>query len=169
MERELLYAPWRHDYINKNREKNEKQNFKNDCVFCHQTSLNEDEKLRGCIGYIEPIEKLYKAVQLNALSAAFDDPRFSPLSENELKNVKIEISILTIPNECEFKNIKQNIDGVVLKNGRNGATYLPQVWEDIESEEEFFGSLCNKAGLEWNCYKDKNTKFSTYQAEVFSE
>ena len=132
-------------------------------------TLNEDEKLRGCIGYIEPIEKLYKAVQLNALSASFDDPRFSPLSSNELKNVKIEISILSIPQETNFENIRKNIDGVVLKNGRYGATYLPQVWENINSEEEFFGSLCQKAGLEWNCYKDENTKFSTYQAEVFSE
>ena len=132
-------------------------------------TLNEDEKLRGCIGYIEPIEKLYKAVQLNALSASFEDTRFSPLSENELKNVKIEISILTIPQSCEFKDIRKNIDGVVLKNGRYGATYLPQVWENVSDEEEFFGSLCQKAGLDWNCYKDENTKFSTYQAEVFSE
>lgn len=132
-------------------------------------TLNENEKLRGCIGYIEAIEKLYKAVQLNALSASFEDTRFSPLSENELKNVKIEISILTIPENCEFKDIRKDIDGVVLKNGRYGATYLPQVWENVSDEEEFFGSLCNKAGLEWNCYKDENTKFSTYQAEVFSE
>ena len=132
-------------------------------------TLNENEKLRGCIGYIEPIEKLYKAVQLNALSASFDDPRFSPLSENELKDVKIEISILTVPEETGFENIRQNIDGVVLQNGRSGATYLPQVWENVTGTDEFFGSLCQKAGLDWNCYKDKNTKFSTYQAEVFSE
>ncbi|HNZ86713.1 MAG TPA: AmmeMemoRadiSam system protein B [bacterium] len=132
-------------------------------------TLNKDEKLRGCIGYIEAIEKLYKAVQLNALSAAFDDPRFNPLSESELKNVKIEISILTIPQACEFENIRKDIDGVVLKNGRFGATYLPQVWENVASVDEFFGSLCQKAGLDWDCYKDKNTKFSTYQAEVFSE
>ena len=44
MERELLYAPWRHEYVNKNRENSEKQNFKNNCVFCHQIELNEDVK-----------------------------------------------------------------------------------------------------------------------------
>ncbi|MDD4290004.1 MAG: AmmeMemoRadiSam system protein B [Patescibacteria group bacterium] len=132
-------------------------------------TLNKDEKLRGCIGYIEPIEKLYKAVQLNALSAAFEDTRFNPLSENELKDVKMEISVLTVPKETSFENIKQNIDGVVLQNGKNGATYLPQVWENIFDEDEFFGSLCQKAGLDWNCYRNKETKFSTYQAEVFSE
>jgi AmmeMemoRadiSam system protein A len=132
-------------------------------------TLNENNNLRGCIGYIEPIEKLYKAVQLNALSASFEDTRFSPLLEKELKDVKIEISILTVPQETEFKNIKKNIDGVVLKNGRYGATYLPQVWENVSDEGEFFGSLCQKAGLDWNCYKEKETKFSTYQVEILRE
>jgi MEMO1 family protein len=132
-------------------------------------TLNENNSLRGCIGYIEPIEKLYKAVQLNALSAAFEDTRFNPLLENELKDVKIEISILTVPKETEFKNIIKDIDGVVLKKGLYGATYLPQVWKNVSNEEEFFGSLCQKAGLEWNCYKDSETKFLTYQAEVFKE
>ncbi len=132
-------------------------------------TLNENEKLRGCIGYIEAIEKLYKAVQLNALSASFEDTRFSPLSLNELKDVKIEISVLTVPQTCEFKNIRENIDGVVLKNGRYGATYLPQVWENVKDTDEFFGSLCQKAGLDWNCYKDNETQFFTYEAEAFSE
>jgi MEMO1 family protein len=132
-------------------------------------TLNENNSLRGCIGYIEPVEKLYKAVQLNAISASFHDTRFNPLVIDELKSVKIEISILTIPQETEFKNIKKNIDGVVLSQGRYGATYLPQVWENVKNSDEFFGSLCQKAGLEWDCYKNKETKFSTYQAEVFEE
>lgn len=132
-------------------------------------TLNENNKLRGCIGYIEPIEKLYKAVQLNALSASFEDTRFNPLSQDELKDVTIEISILTIPKETGFKDIRKNIDGVVLRQGNRGATYLPQVWENIEDEEEFFGSLCQKAGLDWDCYKEKETQFFTYEAEVFSE
>lgn len=132
-------------------------------------TLNKNNKLRGCIGYIEPIERLYKAVQLNALSASFEDMRFNPLSQDELKDVTIEISILTIPKETEFENIRKNIDGVVLRQRNGGATYLPQVWENVSDEDEFFGSLCQKAGLDWNCYKDSDTKFFTYQAEVFSE
>lgn len=132
-------------------------------------TLNKNKKLRGCIGYIEPIEKLYKAVQLNALSASFEDTRFNPLSEDELKDVTIEISILTIPKEAEFKNIKKNIDGVVLRQGNRGATYLPQVWENISDKEEFFGSLCQKAGLDRDCYKNSETKFSTYQTEIINE
>ncbi len=132
-------------------------------------TLNKAKMLRGCIGYIEPIEKLYKAIQLNALSASFEDTRFNPLSENELKDVTIEISILTVPKETEFKDIRKNIDGVVLRQGNRGATYLPQVWENVTDTDEFFGSLCQKAGLGKDCYKDSETKFSTYQAEVFSE
>lgn len=132
-------------------------------------TLNKNQKLRGCIGYIEPIEKLYKAAQLNALSASFEDTRFSPLSQDELKNTKIEISILTVPQEVKFEDIRKDIDGVILKQGRYSATYLPQVWENVSSEDEFFGSLCQKAGLKWDCYENSETKFFTYQAEVFEE
>lgn len=132
-------------------------------------TLNKYDKLRGCIGYIEAIEKLYKAVQLNAISAAFEDTRFSPLSQDELKDIKIEISVLTVPQKVEFDEIRKDIDGVVLKNGKYGATYLPQVWENVTDADEFFGSLCQKAGLDWNCYEDNDTKFFTYQVEVFSE
>lgn len=132
-------------------------------------TLNKYDVLRGCIGYIEAIEKLYKAVQLNAISAAFEDTRFSPLSQDELNDIKIEISVLTVPQKVKFDEIRKDIDGVVLKNGKYGATYLPQVWESVTDTQEFFGSLCQKAGLEWNCYKNNDTKFFTYQAEVFNE
>ncbi len=57
----------------------------------------------------------------------------------------------------------------MLRQGNRGATYLPQVWENVSDEEEFFGSLCQKAGLDHDCYKDGETKFSTYQAEIINE
>jgi len=132
-------------------------------------TLHKESKLRGCIGYIEAVEEIYKAVQSNALSAAFKDHRFNPLEEKELKDCEIEISILTVPQKTELAKIKENIDGVIIKQGRNQATYLPQVWEDISGPAEFYGSLCIKAGLQADCYTDPETEFYKYQAEVFYE
>lgn len=132
-------------------------------------TLHKENKLRGCIGYIEAVEELYKAVQSNALSAAFNDNRFNPLEKNELKDCEIEISILTIPQKTELTKIKENIDGVILRQNNNQATYLPQVWEDISGPAEFYGSLCIKAGLQADCYTDPETEFYKYQAEIFKE
>jgi MEMO1 family protein len=132
-------------------------------------TLHKENKLRGCIGYIEAVEEIYKAVQSNALSAAFNDPRFDPLKLKELQNCEIEISILTIPQKTELKKIKKNIDGVILKQDNNQATYLPQVWSGVAGPGEFYGSLCMKAGLQADCYLDEETEFYKYQAEVFNE
>jgi AmmeMemoRadiSam system protein B/AmmeMemoRadiSam system protein A len=132
-------------------------------------TIHKESKLRGCTGYIEAVEQIYKAVQSNALSAAFNDPRFNPLEEKELKDCEIEISILTIPQKTELKKIKENIDGVIIKQDNNQATYLPQVWENISGPAEFYGSLCIKAGLQADCYTDPETEFYKYQAEVFNE
>ncbi len=132
-------------------------------------TLHKQGKLRGCIGYIQPIEKLYQAVQNNVLSAALNDPRFNPLEKNELIDCEIEISVLSVPEKTTLNEIQENIDGVILKQGLNQATYLPQVWEDINGPAEFYGSLCIKAGLQADCYTDEETEFYKYQAEVFHE
>jgi MEMO1 family protein len=132
-------------------------------------TLHKENKLRGCIGYIEAIEEIYKAVQSNALSASFNDNRFDPLEKNELKDCEIEISILTVPQKTELKKIQENVDGVILKQNNNRATYLPQVWDGVAGPGEFYGSLCIKAGLQADCYTDEETEFYKYQTEAFSE
>ncbi len=132
-------------------------------------TLYKNDKLRGCIGYIQPVEEIYKAVQNNALSAAFNDSRFDVLSASELAECKIEISILSVPQLTSLLEIRENIDGVVLKQDAYQATYLPQVWQDISGPAEFYGSLCLKAGLQADCYTDPETEFYKYQAEVFTE
>ncbi len=91
------------------------------------------------------------------------------MEENELKDCKIEISILSVPQETELEKIEENIDGVILKQGMNQATYLPQVWKNISGPAEFYGSLCIKAGLQPDCYTDPETQFYKYQTEVFNE
>lgn len=130
-------------------------------------TLTKSGQLRGCIGYIEPIEPLIIAVRDNVLSAA-NDPRFMPVTAPELEKIKIEISILSVPEPVELKDIKKG-DGVIIRKGVNNATYLPQVWKALPKKDEFFGTLCQKAGLEADCYKGKDLEFYRYQAEVFSE
>jgi len=132
-------------------------------------TLNKVGKLRGCIGYIQPIKPLIEAVRDNAIAAAVEDNRFMPVTAEELKDIKIEISILTLPQPDTMENIIKNRAGVVLEQGNRGATYLPQVWEAVTNPDEFFGSLCLKADLGQDCYQDKKTKFSSYQVIVFSE
>ncbi len=131
-------------------------------------SLRKRQELRGCIGTIQPILSIWEAITENTIAAARDDIRFTPLSFRELNEIKIEISVLTKPEECLLEEIKIN-DGVILQQTEYKATYLPQVWEKIPDKKIFLSSLCQKAGLESNCYLDKSTKFSKYHTIVFTE
>lgn len=130
-------------------------------------TLRRGRELRGCIGCLEPGESVLLAVRDNALAAA-RDPRFPPLEASELPKIKIEISLLTKPQKVGFEEIRKG-DGVVLKSGEKSATYLPQVWEDLPNPEEFFTTLCQKAGLPGNCYLSPETEFFRYEAMVFKE
>lgn len=131
-------------------------------------------QLRGCIGNISPVYPLEEAVRRNALNAAFDDPRFMPLTKEEFKDVEIEISVLTVPKKLEYgsaddllKKLQPLKDGVILKKGYYEATYLPQVWEDLRDKEAFLSSLCVKAGMRSDEWRSGTVEVFTYQAEVF--
>jgi AmmeMemoRadiSam system protein A len=132
-------------------------------------TLQENHELRGCIGYIEPIYSIIQAVRDNAIAAATKDVRFLPVSLDEVDKLKIEISILTKPESTMFAEIKPGIDGVIIENEGNQATYLPQIWGNFKLPKDFFASLCLKADLPSDAYLDKKTKLYTYKAEVFSE
>lgn len=134
-------------------------------------TLNKNHRLRGCIGSIIAHQSLIEDVIHNAKGAAFGDPRFLPLSADELDKIDIEISILTSPKEVLYTDkeslhqmIRPGIDGVILKQGNYQATYLPSVWEQLPHFDDFFGSLCQKAGLSGNCL-DAHPTIYRYQAE----
>ncbi len=135
------------------------------------------KNLRGCIGSLEATRPLVMDVIDNALNAAFGDPRFLPLDKDELKQVRISISILTKPTVLAVKDtddllakLTPHKHGLILRQGYNSATYLPSVWEEIENKEEFLSSLCMKAGLPNNAWKDtKRMKFYIYEANEISE
>jgi len=139
-------------------------------------TLNKNGNLRGCIGHILPQEELYKCVIDNAVNAAVNDGRFNPVTEDEIKDIEVEVSVLTSPYKLEYNDsqellekLRPMVDGVVIKSGWHQSTYLPQVWEMFDSKEEFLSSLCVKGGASQGCWKDPNTEVLVYQAQVFSE
>ncbi len=132
-------------------------------------TLNKHGDLRGCIGQMREDRPLGTVVGSMALQAAFNDTRFNQLTEGELPEIEIEISVLT-----PFKQVKSaddivlGRDGVIVKKGDLQAVFLPQVATETGwSKEEFLNQLCKKAGLQEGDWK--NAELFTFQAEVFSE
>lgn len=139
-------------------------------------TLKKKGDLRGCIGSLEAREPLYRCVIQNTVNAALHDYRFSPVSEKELADIDLEISVLSVPRPIEYSS-KEGLlaslaplrTGVVLQRGSSGATYLPQVWEQLPGKEAFLSSLCKKGGMESECWMDSRTTVFTYEAFVFGE
>lgn len=111
-------------------------------------------ELHGCIGSLEPLRTLVDDVQHNAVAAAFFDPRSRPLLRGELNTISIEVSLLgpleplRVKSEAEaIERIRPHEDGVVLRDGRQRATFLPQVWEKLPNPAEFLAELKQKAGM----------------------
>jgi AmmeMemoRadiSam system protein A len=147
---------------------------KNGAAFVTLTEGPNDQ-LRGCIGSLSAYQPLYKDIIANAQSAALRDPRFKPLTLDELDKIKIEVSVLTEPKPLEYtdvadlkKKIRPGIDGVVLQLDGHRATYLPSVWEQLPDFDSFFMTLCQKAGLPGNCL-EKHPTIETYQATKYKE
>ena len=139
-------------------------------------TINIEGNLRGCIGHIIPRETLIEGIKVNAINAAFRDPRFHPLTEDEFDRIEIEISILTPPKELPYtdaedllKKLRSGIDGVIIKKGFYEATFLPQVWDQLPKKEEFLSHLCLKAGLSADSWKTEKLQVSTYQVQAFEE
>jgi AmmeMemoRadiSam system protein A len=143
--------------------------------FVTLTTLPENE-LRGCIGALEAYQPLILDVQDHALAAAFEDHRFPPLHSDELKSTHVEISRLTQPQILEYQSpqalldaLRPGVDGVILKYGFQKATFLPQVWDKIDSKENFLSQLCLKMGASFDLWKHKKMLVSTYQVDEFHE
>jgi len=139
-------------------------------------TLMKAGKLRGCIGYIFPQGPLYQAVIDNARNAALRDARFAPVRADEIDDIHIEVSVLTVPQKLEFSSPEDLLvklhpreDGVVLQMGRRQATFLPQVWEQIPQKEEFLNELAVKAGCPSWTWKMPATKVLIYHVEAFKE
>lgn len=155
-----------------------KKLFEHCGVFVTINSVRHGEKeLRGCIGYPYPTNPLVDAVIDSAVNAATEDPRFEPLSLDELGKVLFEVSVLTPPQPVEVANPKEYVhkikvgeDGLIIEQGYRKGLLLPQV--PIEwgwCEEEFLCQCCMKAGLPPDSWLTKDTKIYKFKAIIFDE
>ena len=151
---------------------------------CFVTLNSKEGKLRGCIGYTLAVKPLVVAAMEMAVNAAVKDRRFKPITPEELKDIQIDISVLTVPRPIYFntpsdllKGLKPNVDGVTLevpvvvrgRRGRAKAVYLPSVWKEIPEPEKFMDKLSQKAGLEANAWRQPQAIIRTFQVEEFQE
>ncbi len=132
--------------------------------------------LRGCIGNLLASGSVAESIKRNAIGAAFHDSRFSPLTAKEFENVEIDISVLSQPQTLEYldgadliSKLRPGIDGVILKLAGAGATFLPQVWDQLPDPELFLGHLCRKAGLVDTAWRDSHPEIEIYQVQAFEE
>ena len=134
-------------------------------------TLHEKGRLRGCIGNIIGTQPLWLTVRDMAVHSSSRDPRFEPVVPDELKDIRIEISVLSQPKRVRDVNeIKMGTHGVIVKHGLNSGVYLPQVATETGwSKEEFLSNLCTKAGLPADTWKDKKTELYIFTAQVFGE
>lgn len=138
-------------------------------------TLTQHGQLRGCIGSLVAHRSLLNDLKSNAVSAALYDPRFVPLTAEELKHTKIEISLLTSPEPMQFKDeadvlaqLRPGIDGVVFEFGRYRSTFLPQVWQQLPAPREFMSHLKQKAGLPEDFWA-AGVRLSRYTVKKFTE
>lgn len=138
-------------------------------------TLMQKGQLRGCIGTLEAHRSLLDDVKANAKAAAFNDTRFSPLTNEELNETDIEVSLLSAMQKLNFSNeqevltqLRPGIDGVVFEFGDYRSTFLPQVWQQLPDPEEFIKHLKQKAGLSPDFWADE-VKLSRYTVKKYKE
>lgn len=139
-------------------------------------TLKINGNLRGCIGNLSADKSVVEGVRDNAINAAFRDPRFAPLSRDEFDKIQIEVSILSEPKPLSFDSpddllakLRPGVDGVIIRKGIRGATFLPQVWEQLPDKKVFLSHLCLKAGLPADEWKKPGLQVFTYQVQYFEE
>ncbi|MGH8283002.1 MAG: AmmeMemoRadiSam system protein A [Gammaproteobacteria bacterium] len=137
-------------------------------------TLKRHAVLRGCIGTLKPKRPLLADVIHNARLAAFEDPRFPPLTAPELEDLHIEISVLSKAEPIKANNraellraLRPGEDGLIVREGRLRATFLPAVWRSLPDADRFYDELMKKAGL-GAAHWSSALKFFRYHTESFS-
>jgi len=164
----------------KSKKKLKPKNYSNDFdkksgVFVTIFSYPEN-KLRGCIGYPEPVKPLIDALIDSALNATHD-PRFDPLLPDEMGKIIIHVSILSSPQLIKVKdpgeypnNVEIGTDGLIVQLGHNRGLLLPEVAVEHDmSAEEFLAQTCIKAGLSSDAWMQRETKVYKFQSQIFKE
>jgi AmmeMemoRadiSam system protein A len=136
-------------------------------------TLNINQQLRGCIGTLSPYRALVDDIAHNAYAAAFSDPRFPALSQAEFTQLDYHLSILSETKPMTFNSeadllaqIRPGIDGLILSDNNQQGTFLPSVWEQLPTAQEFLQHLKRKAGLPMD-YWSNSLQVSRYTVESF--
>lgn len=139
-------------------------------------TLTKNSSLRGCIGFPYPVMPLGEAIVHAAGAAALEDPRFPPMTKDELAAVLLEVTILTVPEPVEGEPAKRPEQVIVGKHGLivrgmgTSGLLLPQVATDYGWDAKtFLDHTCMKAGLSGRCWTSKNVEILTFEGQIFSE
>ncbi len=138
-------------------------------------TLEIQHQLRGCIGMLDAVRPLIVDIADNAFAAAFRDHRFPAVSEADYTQLEIHLSILTKPKLISFyseedllRQIRPNIDGLILQEGDQRGTFLPSVWESLPEPSDFLRQLKQKAGFSSDYWSDL-IKVFRYECDIISE
>ncbi len=139
-------------------------------------TLNHDGELRGCIGFPYPVMPLSEALRKAAVAAAREDPRFLPVGPEEVDDIRLEVTVLSVPQPliCEPEDRPDHIivgtHGIIITGQQTGGLLLPQVateynWDAIT----FLNHTCMKAGLPSRCWRSAETEVMIFEGQVFLE
>ncbi len=132
-------------------------------------TLRAGGRLRGCIGYMEPLAPLYSTVQECTVAAATEDPRFPRLTPGEMGSIRIEISVLTPLVPVRAEDVKVGVHGLMIRKGESRGLLLPQVAvEQGWDRRTFLSQVCRKAGLPPDAW-EQGAELHSFTAEVFGE
>lgn len=139
-------------------------------------TLTIDARLRGCIGTLAAYQPLANDVQEHAVAAGLQDFRFPNVQPEELELIEIEVSVLSPQEPLIYdgpddliQKLRPGVDGVVLQDGFQKATFLPQVWEKLPDVGQFLSQLCMKMGAPPELWRRKSLNVFTYQVQEFHE
>lgn len=161
-------------------EKKQKADLKLTPVFDEKrgvfVTLTIHEQLRGCIGFPYPYLPLGEAIVQAATAAALEDPRFRPVTNDELLKIAVEVTVLTVPVVVEGapedrpKNVVVGKHGLIIKGRGTSGLLLPQVATDYGWDAKtFLDHTCNKAGLPETAWHDSRVELLTFEGQIFSE
>lgn len=135
-------------------------------------TLHKHGQLRGCIGMLAAVRPLAEDIARNAYAAAFEDPRFPPVSQAELDEIDIHLSLLTPAEPMQFaseadllRQLQPGVDGLILAEGSQRGTFLPSVWEQLPQPLDFLRHLKRKAGLPMDYWSD-SVQVARYRTEM---
>ncbi len=140
------------------------------------TTLTKHGELRGCIGFPYPIKRLDEAIIESAIAAATEDPRFPPVSLDEMDEIIVEVTVLTPPEKLNVKptelpkHVEIGRHGLMVKRGFYSGLLLPQVAVEFGFDaEEFLSQTCMKAGLPPDCWLMEGTEVYRFEGQIFKE